>query len=586
MPQGHRDGIAIVGVSALFPAAADGRRFWANIRAGHDAMTDVPPNHWLVEDHYDPDPKKPGKTYANRGGFLNPVDFDPMEFGFPPGQLPSTDTVQLLSLVAARDLLADVASLRSEKVKRRDVSVILGVASATELVGHMSGGLQYPQWVKALRDSGLPESRVRAIRDRIDRTYTPWDEATFPGLLGNVVAGRIANRFDLGGGNCVIDAACASSLGAVQMAAQELWLGHADMVISGGCDALNDILMFMCFSKTPALSMSGACRPFSDRADGTMLGEGVGMLALRRLADAERDGDRIYAVLRGIAASSDGRGKSIYAPRAGGQALALQRAYERAGYGPDTVELVEAHGTATRAGDAAEFAGLRAVFDGGRNGGRQWCALGSVKSQIGHTKAAAGAASLIKAVMALRHGILPPTIGVERPNPDLKMEESPFYLSSRARPWISGGDAPRRASVSSFGFGGSNFHAALEEYRGPGAALRHHQSPVELLPFGAEDAGALEAALSGPGSAAGGGAAGGAGSGLSGKFRGVRAAASGAAGPGRGGGARSGGAKPWRGSGPTPARSSPFRGRCITGPAMHRRSLRSCSRGRAASIRT
>ena len=282
------------------------------------------------------------------------------------------------------------------------------------------------------------------------------------------------------------------------MAVNELALGQADLVITGGVDTLNDIFMFMCFSKTPALSRTGDCRPFSDEADGTMLGEGLAMVALKRLDDAEAAGDRIYAVLRGVGSSSDGRAKSVYAPRAEGQALALRRAYAAAGYGPETVELVEAHGTGTTAGDLAEFEALRTVFDESGRPDRQWCSLGSVKSQIGHTKAAAGAAGLFKAVMALQHGALPPTIKVSRPNPKLAIGESPFCINTAARPWVRGSDHPRRASVSSFGFGGSNFHLTLEEYRGPAPrALRRRAAPSELVLFGAETTEALVRELSG-----------------------------------------------------------------------------------------
>ena len=188
----------------------------------------------------------------------------------------------------------------------------------------MVSRLQRPVWVKALREAGLPESEVGDICDRISAHYTDWKESTFPGLLGNVVAGRIANRLNLGGTNCVSDAACASTMSALSMAVNELHLGDSDMVITGGVDTMNDIFMFMCFSKTPALSMSGDCRPFSDSADGTMLGEGIGMVALKRLSDAERDGDRVYAVIRGVGASSDGRSKSVYAPVSEGQAKALR----------------------------------------------------------------------------------------------------------------------------------------------------------------------------------------------------------------------------------------------------------------------
>ncbi len=439
--------IAVVGVSALFPGSVDKTGFWRDILEGRDLVGDVPPTHWLIEDYYDPDPSAPDKTYANRGAFLDEVDFEPMKFGIPPTIVPATDSTQLLGLIVAQKVLEDACRGPFEGLDREKVSVILGVTGGQELLASMVSRLQRPVWVKALREAGLPESKVVEVCDRIAAEYVPWQESSFPGLLGNVVAGRIANRMDLGGTNCVTDAACASAFSAVSMAVNELYLGQSEMVITGGCDTLNDILMHMCFSKTPALSHSGDCRPFSDKADGTLLGEGLGMVALKRLADAERDGDHVYAVIRGVGSSSDGRAKSVYAPRPTGQAKALRRAYELAGFGPETVEMVEAHGTATKAGDAAEFQGLKLTF-GQASERKQWCALGSVKSQIGHTKAAAGAGGLFKAVMALNHGVLPPTIKVDQPNPALEIEESPFYLNTEARPWVRGGDHPRRAGVS------------------------------------------------------------------------------------------------------------------------------------------
>ncbi|HEX5755430.1 MAG TPA: beta-ketoacyl synthase N-terminal-like domain-containing protein, partial [Arenimonas sp.] len=486
--------IAIVGVSALFPGSTDASGFWRDILAGRDLISDVPESHWLVDDYYDADPSAPDKTYARRGGFLDPVGFDALGFGVPPSTMPATDTAQLLALIVAQSVLQDAAGAQFDSMDRSRISVILGVTSAQELLFSMVSRLQKPVWVKALRESGLPEDEVQAACARIAANYVPWQESSFPGLLGNVVAGRIANRLNLGGTNCVTDAACASALSALSMAISELQLGTSDLVISGGVDTLNDIFMYMCFSKTPALSPSGDCRPFSDQADGTMLGEGLGMVALKRLSDAERDGDRIYAVIKGIGTSSDGRSKSVYAPVPEGQAKALRRAYDIAGYGPETVELVEAHGTGTKAGDVAEFEGLRQVFAGADSQRTQWCALGSVKSQIGHTKAAAGAAGLFKAVMALHHKVLPPGIKIDAPNPKLDIERSPFYLNTRARPWIRNADHPRRASVSAFGFGGSNFHVTLEEYLGSAPkAERLPSQPHELIVLGADNAAALVA---------------------------------------------------------------------------------------------
>ena len=348
--------------------------------------------------------------------------------------------------------------------------------------------MQRPIWRKALLENGLAEDEADEICRDIADHYPVWQESTFPGLLGNVVAGRVANRLNLGGSNFVVDAACASSLSALQSALHRLYLNESDLVLTGGVDALNDVMMYMCFSKTPAFSATGDCRPFSDAADGTIIGEGVGMLALKRLSDAERDGDPIHAVIRGIGSSSDGRASSVYAPRSEGQAKALRRAYERAGYAPSTVELLEAHGTATKAGDVAEFAGLKLVF----NDDSTRCALGSVKSQIGHTKAAAGAAGLIKAVLALQHSTLPGTLKVDRPNPAMEMADTPFYVNAQTRPWVRPGDQPRRAAVSSFGFGGSNFHVTLEEYRGKQRAKRLRALPTELVALSAASAADLE----------------------------------------------------------------------------------------------
>ncbi|MFJ5846263.1 SDR family oxidoreductase [Streptomyces sp. NPDC092903] len=476
--------VAVVGVGALVPGATDAAGYWRIVTTGRDLMTEVPASRWSVADHYDPDPAAPDKTYARRGAFLPEVDFDPMAYGVPPATLPTTDTSQLLALMVADQVLKDASG--PALLDRDRTGVVLG-AAALELLPHMYGRAHRPVWLAALRESGLGETEAQAVCDRISARFAPWRESTFPGLLGNVVAGRVANRFDLHGINHTTDAACASSLAALSTSVGELSLGRADLVISGGVDTGNDIGMFLCFSKTPALSPSGDCRPFSASADGTMLGEAVVMYALKRLADAERDGDRIHAVIRGIGTSSDGRSTAIYAPLPDGQARALRRAYEEAGYGPETVELVEAHGTGTKAGDTAELAALSEVFGAAGRTDGQWCAIGSVKSQIGHTKCAAGAAGLLKAVMALHHKVLPPTVKVDRPNPAAAAADGPFYVNTETRPWVRPAGHPRRASVSSFGFGGSNFHVTLEEYA-PRAtegrtALRHRVAPSELVLF-------------------------------------------------------------------------------------------------------
>ncbi len=487
MPNSHTSSrpIAIVGMGTIFPGRGDATGFWRDIFEGKDLLTKVPETHWRLDDYYDADPKTPDRTYGARGGFIQPTAFDPVTFGIPPNQVETTDTAQLLALIAAQRALDDMHHDSGHKLNRSQTSVILGVASATELTAHMAGRLQRPAWVDALREAGLDEDQVQNLASRIETRFSGWSESTFPGLLGNVVAGRIANRLDLGGSNYVTDAACASSLSALQIALHELNVGDSDTVLTGGVDALNDILMYMCFSKTPALSPTGDCRPFSTQADGTMLGEGIGIIALRRLEDAERDGNRILGVIKGLGGASDGRGTAIYSPLPTGQARAIERAYANAGYGPRDITLIEAHGTGTAAGDKAELDALHKVY-APHSDGDPWCAIGSIKSQIGHTKAAAGAAGLIKAIHALNRKILPPTAKIGDPTDSIETSDS-FYLNTEPRPWISAKGKPRRAAVSSFGFGGSNFHVTLEEYTGAHARRPFRTFPVELFLISADD---------------------------------------------------------------------------------------------------
>jgi acyl transferase domain-containing protein/NADP-dependent 3-hydroxy acid dehydrogenase YdfG len=469
--------LAIIGMGCLFPKAGSAEGFWANIKGGVDAVTEIPETHWKPAEHYDQDPSAPDMTYGRRGAFLEPVDFNPLDFGIAPNNIEAIDTTQLLGMVVAQQALRDAGYSTGKDVHdgrafdRDKTSVILGVTGALEAVIPLGARLGHPIWRKALAESGVEQGVADEVVQRISDAYVPWQENSFPGLLGNVAAGRIANRFDLGGTNCVVDAACASSLGALHMAAMELYAGRSEMAITGGVDTFNDIFMYMCFSKTPALSPTGSARPFSAGGDGTILGEGLGVIVLKRLADAQRDGDTIRAVIRSIGSSSDGKGNAVYAPSAAGQVKCLLSAYGQAGISPATIELVEAHGTGTKVGDAVEAKALEAVFSGqgsvvseeGERRSGPWCALGSVKSMIGHTKAAAGIAGLIKAALALDHKVLPPTIKVERPLEVVEAGKSALYVNTEKRPWVGRKEHPRRAGVSAFGFGGSNFHCVLEE---------------------------------------------------------------------------------------------------------------------------
>ncbi|MEL4246683.1 SDR family NAD(P)-dependent oxidoreductase [Shewanella xiamenensis] len=454
--------IAIVGMASIFANSRYLNKFWDLICDKIDAITDVPESHWSIDDYYDVDKSKADKSYCKRGGFMPEVDFNPMEFGLPPNILELTDSSQLLSLVVAKEVLQD-ANL-PDNYDRDRIGITLGIGGGQKLSHSLNARLQYPVLKKVFKSSGLSDEDSELLIKKFQDQYVHWEENSFPGSLGNVIAGRIANRFDLGGMNCVVDAACAGSLAAMRMALTELTEGRSDMMITGGVCTDNSPYMYMSFSKTPAFTTNEQIQPFDIDSKGMMIGEGIGMVALKRLDDAERDGDRIYAVIKGVGASSDGKFKSIYAPRPEGQAKALERAYDDAGFAPHTVGLIEAHGTGTAAGDVAEFNGLTSVFSKD-NEQLQHIALGSVKSQVGHTKSTAGTAGVIKAALALHHKVLPPTINVSQPNPKLNITHSPFYLNTEARPWIQrSDDTPRRAGISSFGFGGTNFHLVLEEY--------------------------------------------------------------------------------------------------------------------------
>ncbi|CAM5321512.1 hypothetical protein SABIM44S_00353 [Streptomyces abikoensis] len=480
-----------MGLAGIFPKARDLPAFWDNVVQGRDCTEEVPEQWWDVGLHHNPDPFAEDKTYCRRGGFLSPEVVDPRACGMPPNSLDSTGLVQLLALRVAADVLQDAAIGRSEWYDPGRTGVVLGVCGTNSTLLPLAGRLMVHEMRRTMLECGIPEEDVhRVVRAHL-AGLPPWTEDSFPGVLGNVVAGRIANRLNLGAANYTVDAACASSLAAVRCAVDELVSRRADMMITGGCDADNSVVSFMCFSKTPALSPTGLARPFDADADGTLVGEGLGMLALKRLADARRDGDRIYAVLRGLGSSSDGSGQSIYAPCGEGQVTALRRAYQDAGCSPHSVGLIEAHGTGTPAGDAVELTALESLLRSGE--GHPPVPVGSVKSQIGHTKAAAGAAGLIKAALALHHKVLPPTLHVRRPSEPLTRADSPLYVNTVARPWVREPSRPvRRAGVSAFGFGGVNYHAVLEEpsdqrhqeeraaHRVPRAYLWHAKTPEEL----------------------------------------------------------------------------------------------------------
>lgn len=483
-----RGDIAIVGMASHFPDAPNLYKFWENIISKKDSLTDISAKsedeYWKKEDFYDPDPNVADKTYSHRAGFVPEIDFDPVEFKIPPAIIDSISTAQLFALYVAKQAMQDAGLVGQEnsKINRERIGVILGGAGNGNTSFSLASRQQAPYLRHIMMKSGLSKKVADEIIERANNMYLEWNEDSFPGFLGNVACGRIASYFDLGGTSYMVDAACASSLAAIKAAIGELHSGSCDVVLSGGINLENSIFSFLCFSKTPALSKSNLSRPFDHNADGMMLGDGVGMLVLKRLEDAELDGDRIYAVIKSLEASSDGRAKSIFAPRKEGQIKALKRAYTSAGVLPNDIQLVEAHGTGTASGDNTELKSLHSVFGEYRVPSKS-VAIGSIKSQIGHTRCAAGAASMMKVALALYHKVLPPTINVEKPADLLKAENSPFYVNNEARPWLRPfSRAPRRAALSAFGFGGTNFHAILEEYeKDTSGRYRLNESPWIML---------------------------------------------------------------------------------------------------------
>ncbi|HEX6347096.1 SDR family NAD(P)-dependent oxidoreductase [Umezawaea sp.] len=464
--------IAVVGMACMFPQAPDLPSFWANVLSGADAVTEVPAVRWDPAVYYSPDGDG-DRTPSRWGGFLPEIPFDPLKYGIPPTSLASIEPVQLLALEAASRALAD-AGYADRPFDRSRTSVVFGAEAGSDLSNAMTLRTVLPSYF-----GDVPAG----LRDQLP-TLT---EDSFPGVLANVIAGRIANRLDLGGANYTVDAACASSLAAVDVACKELTSGTSDVVLCGGADLHNGINDYLLFSSVHALSPTGRCATFDSSADGIALGEGVACVVLKRLADAERDGDRVYAVIKGVGSASDGRSLGLTAPRPEGQRNALERAYRNAGISPSEVGLVEAHGTGTVVGDRTELATLTDVFveAGAGVGG---CAVGSVKSQIGHTKCAAGLAGLIKTSLALHTGVQPPTLHVSRPNSAWVADTSPFTFHAAPRPWAAE-PADRVAGVSAFGFGGTNFHVVLRGHDGaPPPAHGLDEWPAELFTFRGEGA--------------------------------------------------------------------------------------------------
>ncbi|MBI5569934.1 MAG: SDR family NAD(P)-dependent oxidoreductase [Desulfomonile tiedjei] len=487
----RKEPIAVIGIGLRFPGSDSTESYWEQIVSGRSGIVDVPPDRWgNPEFFYDPDPKSPDKTYSRIGGFITDFCFEPLKYRIPPAVAKKMDRTQHFAVTCVADALAD-AGLSPEQLKGKRVGIVLGNSMGGETTDRYAERLGLPRTVACLEQSlaslNLDDDARAAFVSRFQADYlTNLPEITedsLPGELANVISGRVANVFNIEGPNFTVDAACASSMAAVMNAAAALREGQIDCAITGGVDAAMHPSSFVKFCKVGALSPDGS-RPFDEGANGFVMGEGAGVMILKRLSDALRDGDRIYATILDIGSSSDGRGKGITAPNAAGQERAIKACLESSGVDPASIGLIEAHGTSTPVGDKTELTVLDSFFRAtGRPKGS--VAIGSVKSQVGHLKAAAGAAGMIKAVLSLHHRTLPPTINVRRPNPCIEWDSSPLFLVTEPRPWETSALTPRRAGVSAFGFGGTNFHVLFQEHV-PGLRVvptkKRAETPVPFVP--------------------------------------------------------------------------------------------------------
>ena len=466
--------VAIVGMGCRFAGAPDLHAYWTLLRQGRNAFGPVPADRWDAELFTSTSGRDFDRTTAPAGAFIDDIrSFPALALGIPPRRVEVMDPQQRFTIETALQAIEDAGYAPGTMPHRTGVYVGLTateyrVLSATRVMTMMMASGQL----------GRAPDDVEALVGAIENVIAPRPFSA-PGVLGNMSAAAVAQELDLHGPAYTVDAACASAMVALNDAVAQLRAGHVDAALAGGAYLQITPEHYIAFSRIGAMSNEGVCRPFDARADGFVQGDGVGMLLLKRLEDAERDGDRIYAVIEGVAVNNDGRGDGPMAPRTEGQLEVMQAAWADAGIDPTRISHVETHGTGTVVGDAAELLGLQGIF-----GGAHRVALGSSKANVGHTMSTAGIAGLIKAALSIHHATLPPLANFETAKQDVGLEGGPFWVPTSPTPWD---DPDRLTGISSFGFGGTNGHAILRAAATVAAPRAQH----ELVVMSAPDAATL-----------------------------------------------------------------------------------------------
>ena len=475
--------IAIIGMGCIFPKANSVDQYWENILTGDSYIKEMPEDLWHLRNFYSSEPNVAEKSYTVLGSFIEEFEFPFLDYRLPPKAMKGVDPAQLVTLEATKEALKD-ANIEDHSDQLADAVTVIGV-SGVDGFAHTTAFLRRHRYFNKLRplleSQGVPAAQIEELDElfarQLENRGHQWNPAIASvGAIPSSISNRVAQVFGVKGYNMTVDAACGSSFVALDVASQALMAGDARIAITGGTDLGTNPSIYVGFSRVDGLSKSGHSNPFDHTADGLIIGEGVGMIVLKRMEDAIADGDHIKAVIRGIGSSSDGAGQAIYAPSVQGRSLAFERGLKKADTSPHDVQFLEAHATSTVVGDANEYDSIATIYAPGRDSA-QPLKLGSVKGQIGHLKAAAGVAGLIKTVLAMENGVYPHMPRYTQLTPHAKLSSPALEIPTETSPWQPHSDGKRVAAVTTSGFGGVNYHMILEQaetYQPP--AQRPHVS--------------------------------------------------------------------------------------------------------------